>query len=89
MAGAGRKRAIRGQLMRQLGERTNHGSSWESEWEAGVYCSSGSVGARRVGSIKAGLARRDSSANQGGSKQTQQHTGATRRKERSMAAKGQ
>ena len=29
--------------MRQLGERTNHGSSSENEQEAGIYCSGGSV----------------------------------------------
>ena len=29
--------------MQQLGKRTNHGSSWESEREAGVYFSGGSV----------------------------------------------
>ena len=36
-------------LIRQLGERTNHGSSWESDLEADVYCSGRSVNSGPAG----------------------------------------
>ena len=66
--------------MRQLGERTNHGRSWESEREAGVHCSDESVDGGPAGrQYQGGIGKERQQCGPGGSKQTQQHTGPTRR----------